>query len=102
MRDFGRMTKSLATRGFGAQVGSGEVGVKMTDFGTWVERSRFVRRDGVLQGPSMVCTNIEQNSLSDLVLLFVIAFIVLRVVVFDTKPTETKDFSLKTSATVLT
>lgn len=39
-RDFGRMVDVLATKGFGATVGAPEAGVKMSDFGTWVERSR--------------------------------------------------------------
>ena len=41
-RDFGRMTEALAKQGFGAPVGGGESGVKMSDFGTWLGRSRFV------------------------------------------------------------
>jgi uncharacterized protein YbjT (DUF2867 family) len=45
MRDFGRMARVLATQGFEAEVGSPEAGVKMSDFGTWVERSGFMKKD---------------------------------------------------------
>ena len=45
MRDFGRMARVLATGGFKADVGSPEAGVKMADFGAWVERSRFAKKD---------------------------------------------------------
>jgi len=41
-RDFGRMVNELATKGWRAPVGSGESGVKVSDFGTWVGRSRFM------------------------------------------------------------
>jgi len=41
-RDFGRMVNELATKGWRAPVGSGESGVKVSDFGTWVSRSRFM------------------------------------------------------------
>jgi uncharacterized protein YbjT (DUF2867 family) len=45
MRDFGRMARVLATGGFKADVGSPEAGVEMADFGAWVERSRFAKKD---------------------------------------------------------
>lgn len=41
-RDFGRMADVLERQGFGASVGRGEFGVKMSNFGTWVSRSRFL------------------------------------------------------------
>lgn len=41
-RDFGRMVNELATKGWRVPVGSGESGVKVSDFETWVSRSRFM------------------------------------------------------------
>lgn len=42
MKDFGRMTEVLAKEGFGAPIGSGVSGIKLRDFGDWVDNSRFV------------------------------------------------------------